>query len=201
MAPDEEVQITVTRGEAVRMWGALHALCEVQKMLPGSPMAMALSDAVEDIEKILPRLAQVFPEEIRDHIAAEDAKAATQMKADTKTYAEGPSVEPVAFDVPVSSLEGLSPEEAVVIFATEYDDAIRGLVRSLIEFTDFTDEDYERVLGEEKALLEATVPIPKNLTVSQSKPYVAVSDLVTLGGLAYEMYKRQDQIEDRTKPF
>jgi hypothetical protein len=199
MSPDDEVQITVTRGEAMRMWSALNALCELQKMMPGMPSAMALSDAVEDIEKILPRLEGVFPQEFLDKMKS--APSMSLNKADTKTYAEGPSVTPLEFDVPVASLKGISKEEAAAIFATEYDGAIRAVLSTLSHYTDFSNDDFMELLDNMKALMETVVPVPKDLTVSKSQPYVAVSDLLTLGALAFETYQRQDQIEDKTKPF
>lgn len=188
MEPDEVVQISMTREEAARVHAALRALCELQRMMPGLPSAMQLTEAVEVLEGVLPRLAEAFPN-AHDHTWHIE-----KVKGEAKTYAS-------AFDVKVDDLVNITPNEAAAIFATEYDEAIRALLQSLTQFTDFTKENFNELLNTTKQLLVATMPVPSNLSVQDSQPYVQTSDLITLGALAYEMYLRQDQIEDLTKPF
>jgi hypothetical protein len=187
MQPDEEVQITMTRSEAMRVHAALSALCDLQKMAgPEVFSAMALTDAVEVIEGVLPRLREVFPE--HEHIQS--------VPSDAKTYAPDP------FEVKVDDVRGMSPQEAAAVFATQYDDAVRALLHSLAEYTDFTDQDFRELMDMTKALLVKTMPVPKSITIKDSQPYVECSDLITLGALAYEMYLRQDQVDEHTtKPF
>jgi hypothetical protein len=183
MSPDEEVQITVTRLEAVRMHAALAALCELQKMHSHAVSALALDDSVATIEGILPRLAECWPDEIDDSVEA--------LSAEAKSYS-APDLHP--FDIKVDDLRDLTPAESAVVFGTEYDEAIRALLNSLREFTDFSKDDFNTLLEYTKVLLSQTVSIPPGLTVQQSMPYVKITDLTTLGALAYEMYQRQDQV-------
>jgi hypothetical protein len=185
MQPDEEVQITMTRSEASRIHAALSALCEVQRMVSGTGMASAiqLTDSVEVIEQVLPRLRECFPEQEGpvEHIE--------RYQGEAKTYAD-------TFDVKVKDLMGMTPKESAVVFATEYDEAIKAVLHSLEHFTDFTHEEFHELLNYTKDLLRATMPVPANLSVKDAQPYVKTSDLITLGALAYEMYVRQDQIKE-----
>ena len=195
MQPDEEVDIRMTRMEAARVAAALSALCELQKMMPpGMASAMALDEAVQVIEGVLPRLREVFPADEQPTVTVMTLKVG---RNDAKTY--GPSADP--FDMKVADLN-LTPEESKVMYATEYDPAIQALMQSLTDFTDYTHDQFHELLDETKALLQQTMPVPIDLSVKDSQTYVRASDLVTLGALAYEMYKRQDQIDDQTtKPF
>lgn len=198
MSPEEEVQVTMTRWEATRIHAALSALCQVQRKAADMGMGSAfnLTDAVGDIEAVLPRLAEQFPAD-----AYTQTVEVTKMASDTKTYS-GPTTAPLDFDIKVSDLKNISPDEAAALFATEYDAAIKAILATLGSFTDYSDQDFIRLLDELKALMESVIPVPKGLTVSQSGPYLEVSDLLTLGGLAFETYKRQAQIDERTsKPF
>lgn len=192
MLPNDEVQVTMTREECARIHAALKALVEIQRAgeAVGMGSALRLTDAADVIEGMLPRLAEYFPGDNEDVYAPE--------------YQEhNASLPPVSeFDVKVSDLRGLSREEASAIFASEYDEAIRALLGTLGNHTDFSQEDFKELLDQLLGLITSVVPVPKDITVGQSESYIRLSDLTTLGGLAYEMYKRQDQIDDKIgKPF
>jgi hypothetical protein len=200
MEPDDPVMIPMTRMEAARIHAALSALVSLQKMMPPTMLsAMRLNEAVDVIEGVLPRFQDAFPE----GMTGEDAPTVSVIRVevvgnDAKTY-EKPMKDP--FDVRVKDLRGMPPKQAAAIFASPYDEAIRELKRSLVEFTDYSDENFVELLDRNKELLLATMPVPEDLTVSESTPYVEASDLITLGSLAHEMYLRQGQIEDKSKPF
>jgi len=207
MLPSDEVQVTMTREECARIHAALRALIEVQRMTEavGLESAVRLTDAADVIEGVLPRLAEHFPEGDEDALAPEyQAARIEQMGADTKTYGTA-TIEQVfapTENTKVSDLHGISKDQAQELFGTQYDEAIRALLGTLGNYTEFSNEDFTLLLDQLKLLLDHTVKIPAGLTVKQSEPYVMVSDLVTLGGLAYEMYQRQGQIDDKiTKPF
>ncbi len=91
--------------------------------------------------------------------------------------------------------DDLSPDEAKELFATEFDEPIRQLLGAL-RHLGFTDDDFNLLLTAMKGLMEATIEIPRGLTVGESMPFVYVSDLLTLGALSAEAYKRRDMIED-----
>lgn len=205
MLPSDEVQVTMTREECARIHAALRALIDVQRMVEATGMesAMRLTDAAEVIEGVLPRLAEHFPEGDEDAFAPEYSEPRIEHHAaDTKTYGSPATEHLSEFDIKVRDLPDLTPQEASAVFASEYDNAIKALLETLDIHTDFSHDDFHRVLDELKDLMMRTIPMPKNLTVSQSHPYIAVSDLLTLGKLAHEMYLRQDQIDDKiTKPF
>jgi hypothetical protein len=159
-------------------------------MMPGMPSAAKLTDAVDVIEGVLPRFRETFPSDMDGSFKVE------VVPTDSKTYGKDP------FDVKVNDIMGITPQESAAIFATEYDEAIRALLHSLDHYTDFTHEQFHDLLNETKALLLQTMPVPKDISVKDSMPYVEASDLITLGALAFEMYKRQDQVDEQTtKPF
>lgn len=186
MQPDDVVNLPMTRMEIARVHAALSALVTLHEMMGDRvPSAVNLVDAVEVIQGILPRMRAEFPSEA-------DVTVEVQ-KADAKTYQQDKP-----FDLKVRDV---SPEAATKVFPTQYDEAIRELYRSLIEFTDYTPEDFGRLLDENKALLVKTMGSLNGLTVAKAGPFVEASDLITLGSLAHAMYLRQDQIEDTSKPF
>src|SRR5688572_29593658 len=86
--------------------------------------------------------------------------------------------------------EGVSTEEAAVLFASKYDVAIKSLVEVLLNFG-MTPEQYHRYLGECGEVVKRVIPngdLPEGLTVAESGPYVEISDLTILGMLAYQWY-------------
>lgn len=101
-------------------------------------------------------------------------------------------------DTRVDHLPELSPEEAARIFATKYDEPIHGL-RHALEHLGYDVSQYDQMLAEVRTMLTDLMPIPRRVTVGQSRPYVEASDLITLGHLAYELFLRQDQIEQKIR--
>jgi hypothetical protein len=87
----------------------------------------------------------------------------------------------------------ITPEEAQKLFATEFDEPIKLLLHAL-RHLGYTDEEFQAMLEAMKDLMEVTIDIPPGLTVEQGMPYVYVSDLLTLGGLAVETYKRRHML-------
>ena len=95
--------------------------------------------------------------------------------------------------------DDLTHDEAAKLFATEIDPVIQALLGSL-KLLGFTDEDFELVLEAMKELMEVTMQEPdQSMTVEEGMPLVYVSDLLTLGALACEMYKRQHLIPKAMK--
>lgn len=85
---------------------------------------------------------------------------------------------------------GLTPAEAADLFASKYDQAIKGLVETLFMFG-MSNEQYLGYLDETKDALVKVLPegdLPDNLAVAEAQPYLEVSDLMVLGKLAYEWY-------------
>ncbi len=97
---------------------------------------------------------------------------------------------PVTPDTKMTEIEDLTPEEAAEIFATEYDDSIHTVRHMLSDFADMSTEDFHKILVDMKAFMEGLVPLPKDLTVAGSSPYVELSDLLTLGKLAHILLQR-----------
>lgn len=202
MKPDEEVQVTLTREECMRIDAALSALTTLAEQMGslGIASALGLGESIPILKGVLPRLREHYPhdEESIHHIE--------RMSSDTKTYADEPTVTTIGVqispDTPVNDLAGISGAKAKELFGTEYDDTIKALLSSLENFTDYSHADFHELLDATKAVLTEVIPMPDDLTVGESRPYVVVSDLVTLGQLAHEMYLRQDQVEEHIgKPF
>jgi len=100
-------------------------------------------------------------------------------------------------DTPVSALigENISPDEAKQLFKTEFDEPIQQML-SALKHLGYTQEDFALLLDAMKELMEATIDVPRDITVEESMPYVYVSDLLILGALSAEAYKRRDLIEE-----
>lgn len=198
MSPDDEVQITMTRAEVMRVEAALSALVSIANMAIGAGVkaAMGLEEegALAAVAGVLPRFREHFPDGIGD------STEYVGMGADAKTYNDAD-----VFEVKVEDLRNLTPDESAHVFATEYDESIRALLGTLEKYTDYSHEEFHQLLDWTKALLKQTMPIPHGLALKDSLPYVSASDLITLGALSHEMYKRQEQIsanmDDETKPF
>ena len=202
MDPNEEVQVTLTREECMRIDACLSALISVAEMAQGAglPAALGLGESIPILKGVLPRLQEQYP---HDDVSVHHIE---RMSSDTKTYQQEPTVElidsKIAPDTPVSDLAGISNEKAKELFGTEYDKTIAALLGSLEGYTDYSHEEFHELLTATSQMLEQVIPMPENLTLAESRPYVVVSDLVTLGQLAHEMYLRQDQVEEHIgKPF
>lgn len=79
--------------------------------------------------------------------------------------------------------ETLSPEVAAVIFASEWDDAVN-FWRTVAVAAGLTEEQWIAMLDSDRARLEKLVVLPKPMTVEKSKPFVELSDMLTLANLA-----------------
>jgi hypothetical protein len=89
--------------------------------------------------------------------------------------------------------ENLSPDVAAVIFASEWDDAIN-FFRQVATEAGMTAEEFTEMLAADKAILMALVPLPRPMTLEKSKPYVALSDMLTLARLARYCYDKVDNL-------
>jgi hypothetical protein len=93
-------------------------------------------------------------------------------------------------------LEGnLTKDEAAILFASEYDEAINSL-RGLLGQFGMDAAEFNELLSYAKMLMEATIVIPQDLTVGETRPYLLISDLLTLGLLTHQLYERREEITD-----
>jgi hypothetical protein len=93
-------------------------------------------------------------------------------------------------------LEGnLTKDEAAILFASEYDEAINSL-RGLLGQFGMDAAQFNELLSYAKMLMEATIVIPQDLTVGETRPYLLISDLLTLGLLTHQLYERREEITD-----
>ncbi len=84
----------------------------------------------------------------------------------------------------------VSSEVAAVIFGTVYDAPIKGIMNGLSEDYGYTREQFDALLEEgTRRLVGVGLSIPHHVRVSQSKPYVEISDIVFLGLLAFAAYE------------
>lgn len=92
--------------------------------------------------------------------------------------------------------EDLTPAEARELFGTELDRVIEAMLHTLHQL-DYTEDEFNEMLAAMQELMEVTVGQPDHeLTVDEAMPFVYMSDLLTLGGLSVEIYKRQDAMKD-----
>lgn len=96
-------------------------------------------------------------------------------------------------DSKMEDLEGITPAEAAQIFATEYDEILHSL-RTLLGEIGMPPSEFEDLLGYAKMLMEATVDVPDGLTVAQMRPYLLVSDVLTLGLLTKKLWDRRQDV-------
>jgi hypothetical protein len=87
----------------------------------------------------------------------------------------------------------LDPHVAKVIFATEWDDAI-DFFRAVATAAGMTHEDFQQILNDDKAFLEKHVRLPRPMTMEKSKPFVELSDMLTLARLARFCFERVDNL-------
>lgn len=85
--------------------------------------------------------------------------------------------------------ENLSPEVAAVIFATEWDDALN-FWRTIAMSAGMTKEEWIGILNSDKKRLEGMVTLPHPMTIEKSKPFVELSDMLTLAQLARYVFER-----------
>jgi hypothetical protein len=88
-----------------------------------------------------------------------------------------------------------TPSDAAEIFASPYDDAIQQILGALNKLG-YTEEEFSELVEKMKDLMMRTMPIPADLTIETSMPFVQASDLMILGALSAEAYARRDLIED-----
>jgi hypothetical protein len=87
----------------------------------------------------------------------------------------------------------LAPEVAKVLFATEWDEAIE-FFRQVAAAAGLTEQQWHAMLDENKAFLERHVRMPRPMTIAKSKPFVELSDMLTLARLARFCYERVDNL-------
>lgn len=87
----------------------------------------------------------------------------------------------------------LDPSVAKVIFATEWDDAI-DFFRAVCASAGMTNEEWQAMLEADKAILQRMVPLPRPLTVTKAKPFVELSDMLTLARAARYAFEHVDKI-------
>lgn len=100
-------------------------------------------------------------------------------------------------DTPLNRLLGMSSEEASVVFATQYDEAIHSLRYALSMMDGLDEAANEAMLNKAADILNNVVKVPKDLTVEESQPYVELSDLVYLGLLANELWQGREGFVER----
>lgn len=96
-------------------------------------------------------------------------------------------------NTPMDDLAGISPAEAAVVFATEYDEVMKSLF-ALLRTVGMTDADKDDVLSHAQMLMEATIDIPDGLTVAEMRPYLLVSDVLVLGLLTQKLWDNRDKV-------
>jgi hypothetical protein len=87
----------------------------------------------------------------------------------------------------------LDPEVAKVIFATEWDSAI-DFFREVATAAGLTHEQWHAMLDANKVFLEGNVRLPRPMTMEKSKPFVVLSDMLTLARLARFCFERVDNL-------
>jgi ABC-type Fe3+-citrate transport system substrate-binding protein len=99
--------------------------------------------------------------------------------------------------IPLKNLStDIAPDVMAVLFASEWDDAIN-FFRHATQNLGFTQEMFEEMLDEHKKILEKYIPMPKGLTTTTAQPYVQISDMFALAGLARALYDRLELIPDQ----
>jgi hypothetical protein len=92
--------------------------------------------------------------------------------------------------------DDLTPDQARELFGTELDQVIVAMLNTL-HALGYTDDEFNEMLAAMQELMEVTVGQPDHeLTVDEAMPFVYLSDLLTLGGLGVELYKRQDAMKE-----
>lgn len=86
--------------------------------------------------------------------------------------------------------DDLAPEVAAVLFATVYDDTIKALMGALEVGFQTGDEDLMWAMKRANEILSPLVPVPTQMTLENSGPYVELSDLIITGLMAHRMYQR-----------
>lgn len=87
----------------------------------------------------------------------------------------------------------LDPSVAKVIFATEWDDAIE-FFRAVAYSCGMTQEEWIAMIDKDKQWLETHVRLPKPMTLATSKPFVELSDMLTLARVARYCFEHVDEI-------
>lgn len=87
----------------------------------------------------------------------------------------------------------LDPNVAKVIFATEWDDAI-DFFRQVATAAGLSAEEWQAMLDDNTVFLEKNVRLPRPMTLEKSKPFVQLSDMLTLARLARFCYERVDNL-------
>lgn len=87
----------------------------------------------------------------------------------------------------------LDPDVAKVIFATEWDDTIE-FFRSVCHAAGMTQQEWITLLEADKEMLSRMVPLPKPMTVAKAKPFVELSDMMTLARAARYAYEHMDNL-------
>jgi hypothetical protein len=89
--------------------------------------------------------------------------------------------------------KSLSPEVAKVIFASEWDEAI-DFYRHVAAEAGMEHEEWLALLNADKAILMKLVPLPRNMTLEKSRPYVELSDMLTLARVARYCFDKMDNL-------
>lgn len=90
--------------------------------------------------------------------------------------------------------QDLAPEVAQVIFATDWDDAVE-FYRQVAQAAGLTHEEFLAMLDQNRVILQKYVTIPRPMTVEKSRPFVELSDMLTLARLARYCYDQVDKLD------
>lgn len=88
----------------------------------------------------------------------------------------------------------LAPEVAKVLFATEWDDAIE-FFRAVAHACGMTHEEWIAMLDDDQAILQRMVKLPRPMTLEKSKPFVELSDMLTLARVARYCFEHVDDLD------
>jgi hypothetical protein len=194
MNENDEINITLTLDECARLTACVSAMLTMAKAgaKSGVPSALALVTSVSTLDVALEKLAAQLPEDLQRSVAK--TKDFATIEEAREAFAPAPEASDPT-DPLLRDMEDLSPDVAAAMFGTKYDVLIQTLRNGLLEHTNFTDDDFKQLLEDINKRLAVVAPMPKKLKVSESMPYVELSDMAVTAELLSELFERSDELE------